>query len=224
MQEEEAATRGPTGSGATDEGRPREMPGDRRRRCWRRWPSGCSRPPPRPTSASFPATKASRSPPPPKVEQPKRRSSGSHPYSVVRDANFESTGKDTDGDLKDMTLDLPPGPDRKPDRGAGMQRRGLLRRPRSSPFETTYSGESCPSTTQIGIDHPRRRPTPATKPGRSASSTSPRRRAFPRARLLPVRRADHGHPARARSRQRIRAHPRPQELHPAARRRRASKS
>ena len=110
--------------------------------------------------------------------------SGSHPYSVVLDANFESTGKYTDGDIKDMTLDLPPGHDRKPDRGAEMQHRGLLRAP-LLPVRNDLLGRELPEHDPDRHDDPRRRPTPARKPGRSASSTSPRRRVFPRATASP---------------------------------------
>jgi hypothetical protein len=75
--------------------------------------------------------------------------SGSHPYSVILDANFESTGKYTDGDIKDMTLDLPPGMIENPT-AIPKCNTADFSTPRSSPYETTYSGESCPSTTQIG--------------------------------------------------------------------------
>ena len=76
--------------------------------------------------------------------------SGAHPYSVVLDANLNSTGGFSDGDLKDMTLDLPPGMIENPTAVTKCSVEDFST-PRESPYETTYSGESCPEISQIGI-------------------------------------------------------------------------
>jgi hypothetical protein len=75
---------------------------------------------------------------------------GSHPYSVITEANFNLDGKYSDGDLRDLHLDLPAGfvenPTAVPKCSAFQ-----FGTPRSSPFESSLSGESCPSGSQIGI-------------------------------------------------------------------------
>jgi hypothetical protein len=74
---------------------------------------------------------------------------GSHPYSLVTEVNFAKSGEFSEGDLKDLTYDLPPGlienPTSVPRCGASQ-----FTTPRVSPFETSLSGESCSGTTQIG--------------------------------------------------------------------------
>jgi hypothetical protein len=75
---------------------------------------------------------------------------GSHPYSMIVEANFNTTGSGfTDGDLKDLRLDLPPGLIENPT-AVTECRADQFATPRTSPFETSLSGESCPGTTQIG--------------------------------------------------------------------------
>ncbi len=75
---------------------------------------------------------------------------GSHPYSLVTEVNFNKAGEFSDGDLKDLTYDLPPGLIENP---ISVPRCGAAQfaTPRVSPYETTLSGESCSGTTQIGI-------------------------------------------------------------------------
>ena len=75
---------------------------------------------------------------------------GSHPYSLVTEVNFNKIGEFSDGDLKDLTYDLPPGLIENP---ISVPRCGAAQfaTPRVSPYETTFSGESCSGTTQIGI-------------------------------------------------------------------------
>jgi hypothetical protein len=76
--------------------------------------------------------------------------SGSHPYSLVTEVELNKVGEFSDGDLKDLTYDLPPGLIENP---ISVPRCGAVQfaTPRVSPFETSLSGESCSGTTQIGI-------------------------------------------------------------------------
>ena len=75
---------------------------------------------------------------------------GSHPYSLVTDINLNKAGQFSDGDLRDLTLDLPPG---LVENSLALPRcaAAQFRTPRVSPFEESLSGESCPASTQIGI-------------------------------------------------------------------------
>ena len=75
---------------------------------------------------------------------------GSHPYSLVTEVQLNKAGEFSDGDLKDLTYDLPPGLIENP---IAIPRCGVeqFATPRVSPYETTFSGESCSGTTQIGI-------------------------------------------------------------------------
>jgi hypothetical protein len=77
--------------------------------------------------------------------------SGSHPYSMITEADFELAGESSDGDLENLHLDLPPGLIENPS-AVTQCPSFLFSTPRSSPFESpSLSGESCPSTSQIGI-------------------------------------------------------------------------
>ncbi|HUC00117.1 MAG TPA: hypothetical protein VMS11_09860 [Solirubrobacterales bacterium] len=75
---------------------------------------------------------------------------GSHPYSLVTEIHLNKAGAFSDGDLRDLTLDLPPGLIENP---TALPRCGAAQfaTPRTSPFETSLSGESCSGTAQIGI-------------------------------------------------------------------------
>ena len=80
---------------------------------------------------------------------------GAHPYSIITTINFrigpaEPGGPFSDGDLRDLDLALPAGLIENP---SAVSRCGPERfhTPRSSPFEVSRSGESCPATSQIGI-------------------------------------------------------------------------
>ena len=75
---------------------------------------------------------------------------GAHPYSLVTEINFNKVGNFSDGDLKDLTYDLPPG---LIENATSVPRCGAaqFRTPRVSPYEATLSGESCSGLTQIGI-------------------------------------------------------------------------
>ncbi len=83
---------------------------------------------------------------------------GSHPYQLTYSFGFRPGGafegeegvSFTDGDLRDLGIDLPPGlienPNALPKCSAAD-----FHTPRSSPFEASLAGESCPLTTQIGV-------------------------------------------------------------------------
>jgi hypothetical protein len=74
---------------------------------------------------------------------------GAHPSALVTEVNFSKAGDFSDGDLRNLTYDLPPGlienPTSVPRCGAAQ-----FETPRSSPFEAALSGESCPGLAQIG--------------------------------------------------------------------------
>jgi hypothetical protein len=86
------------------------------------------------------------------------RQAGSHPYRLTVTMNLnlgpESPGEPgvpfSDGDLRDLRLDLPAGLIENP---AAVPRCSLaeFHTSRSSPFEASLSGESCPDNTQIGV-------------------------------------------------------------------------
>ncbi|HET7485755.1 MAG TPA: hypothetical protein VFJ64_10335 [Solirubrobacterales bacterium] len=77
---------------------------------------------------------------------------GSHPQALGIEVSFkpESPGSPfTDGDVKDLEIELPGGLVENP--GAVPQcSLAQFHTPRSSPFETSLSGESCPDKTQVG--------------------------------------------------------------------------
>jgi len=75
---------------------------------------------------------------------------GAHPSSLVTEVNFNKVGNFSDGDLRNLTYDLPPGlienPTSVPRCGAAQ-----FATPRTSPYEAALSGESCSGLAQIGI-------------------------------------------------------------------------
>jgi hypothetical protein len=75
---------------------------------------------------------------------------GSHPYSLITEVNFNLAGQFSDGDLKDLALDQPPGLIENPT-AIPQCTPSQFSTPRVSPFEASLSSESCPATTQIGI-------------------------------------------------------------------------
>lgn len=83
---------------------------------------------------------------------------GSHPYELTTTINLklapESPGEPgvpfTEGDLRELRLDLPPGLIENPS-AVGQCSLADFERPRISQFETSLSGESCPDETQIGV-------------------------------------------------------------------------
>jgi hypothetical protein len=82
---------------------------------------------------------------------------GSHPVALTTTVNLnsgpESPGEPgvpfSEGDLRSLTLELPPGLIENP-AAVPQCAQADFRTPRSSPFETSLSGESCPDKTQIG--------------------------------------------------------------------------
>jgi hypothetical protein len=83
---------------------------------------------------------------------------GSHPYQVTTTINLNLAGESSgepgvpfsDGDLRELRLDLPPGLIENP---ATVARCSLdqFHTPRTSPHEESASGESCPEESQIGV-------------------------------------------------------------------------
>jgi hypothetical protein len=73
---------------------------------------------------------------------------GAHPYSLVTEINLNKAGAFSDGDLKDLSYDLPPG---LIENATSVPRCGAIQfaTPRSAPG--SLSGESCPALSQIGI-------------------------------------------------------------------------
>src|SRR5207342_78314 len=67
---------------------------------------------------------------------------GSHPYSLVTEINLNKAGAFADGDLKDLSYDLPPG---LIENATSVPRCGAVQfaTPRSAP--ESLSGESCPA-------------------------------------------------------------------------------
>lgn len=75
---------------------------------------------------------------------------GSHPYELTTDIDLKLAGKYSDGDLRDLRIDLPPGMIENP---AVVDRCpiALFNTPRDSPFQESAAGENCPLRSQIGI-------------------------------------------------------------------------
>jgi hypothetical protein len=75
---------------------------------------------------------------------------GAHPQALVTEVNLNKAGDFSDGDLRNLTYDLPPGlienPTSVPRCGAAQ-----FETPRVSPYGPTLSGESCSGLAQIGI-------------------------------------------------------------------------
>jgi hypothetical protein len=76
--------------------------------------------------------------------------SGSHPFEIRAHFKFNSLGERSDGDLREMRVDLPPGLVANP-LAVGKCSEKLLETPRSSPFAPSRSGESCPGISQVGV-------------------------------------------------------------------------
>jgi hypothetical protein len=75
---------------------------------------------------------------------------GSHPYSLITEVNLNLAGQFSDGDLKDLSLDQPPGLIENPT-AIPQCTPSQFSTPRVSPFEASLASESCPATTQIGL-------------------------------------------------------------------------
>ena len=83
---------------------------------------------------------------------------GSHPYQLTTSVNLNQGGESAaqpgvpfpDGDLKDLRLELPPGLVGNPST-VNQCTLAEFGTPRSSPFEASLSGESCPDASQVGV-------------------------------------------------------------------------
>jgi hypothetical protein len=83
---------------------------------------------------------------------------GSHPYELVTNMQFktlagppgETTVSFSDGDLRELRLDLPAGLIENP-AAASQCTLAAFHEPRVSMFESSLSGESCPDSSQIGV-------------------------------------------------------------------------
>jgi hypothetical protein len=79
---------------------------------------------------------------------------GSHPLALTFSVGFEteSGGPFTEGDLRDLSLEMPPGLIENPTTIATKEcSQVAFSTPRVSPWETSLSGESCPDDSQVGI-------------------------------------------------------------------------
>ena len=80
------------------------------------------------------------------------KQAGSHPVALTAAFNFqlEGGGPFTAGDLRDLSIELPPGLIENPT-AVGECSQAEFHTPRSSPFEESLSGESCRDRSQVGI-------------------------------------------------------------------------
>jgi hypothetical protein len=89
---------------------------------------------------------------PPETVEPIARRVGGHPFTLTTDVNFnrDSGGEYTDGDVKNLSIDLPPG---LIENAAIVNRCSTPRfiSPRPPVFQQAESGESCPDGSQIGL-------------------------------------------------------------------------
>lgn len=79
---------------------------------------------------------------------------GSHPLAVTFDFNFkaEGGGPFTEGDLRDLSVEMPPGLIENPTTITVKEcTQEDFETPRVSPWEESLSGESCPDNTQVGV-------------------------------------------------------------------------
>lgn len=79
---------------------------------------------------------------------------GSHPLALSFDVNFETEGGGpfTEGDLRNLSLEMPPGLIENPTTIATKEcSQADFQTHRESPWEKSLSGESCPDKTQIGV-------------------------------------------------------------------------
>jgi hypothetical protein len=77
---------------------------------------------------------------------------GSHPYTLTTEVNFATAGESngtpvTDGDVRDLHIDLPPGLIENPT-AVSQCSQSAFQTPRAAP---NHSGESCPDRSQVGI-------------------------------------------------------------------------
>ncbi|HEX4669582.1 MAG TPA: hypothetical protein VH275_06365 [Solirubrobacterales bacterium] len=83
---------------------------------------------------------------------------GAHPYSITTDVNLQMAPESpdqpgvqfSDGDLRDLDLELPPGLIENPS-AVNKCSQTRFHTARVSPFEASESGESCPAVSQVGV-------------------------------------------------------------------------
>jgi hypothetical protein len=77
---------------------------------------------------------------------------GSHPFALTAsiDLELDGPGPYSDGDLRDLDLDLPPGLVLNPN-VVSTCAASQFETPRGSPFQEGLSGESCPDASQVGV-------------------------------------------------------------------------
>jgi hypothetical protein len=82
------------------------------------------------------------------------KQAGSHPLAVSFEVNFETEGGGpfTSGDLRDLSLEMPPGLIENPTSITAKECSQVdFQTPRDSPWEESQSGESCKDNTQVGV-------------------------------------------------------------------------
>ena len=149
---------------------------------------------------------------------------GSHPYQTVTEFNLNMGGETggipyTDGDLRTLEIDLPPGYVENPRRCTNAPRPNSTRRgfrPTGRPSRGRTATSRARSAPSRSVATSR-----AARQGPLASSTSSPRQERLGDRLQPLRRADRADAAAARNRIPIRRHPQPARLPPAVRHLRA---
>lgn len=75
---------------------------------------------------------------------------GSHPYRLETDVSLNTIGGASDGDLRDLTVHLPPGLLINPTALSECSSTAFHTH-RTSTHETSESGENCPNSTQVGV-------------------------------------------------------------------------
>jgi hypothetical protein len=75
---------------------------------------------------------------------------GSHPTALKLGVGFKAGVNFSEADVKDLSLQLPPGLIENPS-AVGVCSQAAFHTPRTSPFEESRSGESCPDRSQVGI-------------------------------------------------------------------------
>ena len=75
---------------------------------------------------------------------------GAHPEALHIDLGLNTTGEESDGDLRNLGLSLPTGLLVNPTQVSECSE-AAFHTPRSSPYEASASGESCPNASQVGV-------------------------------------------------------------------------
>jgi hypothetical protein len=77
---------------------------------------------------------------------------GSHPYGMTVDADFEGTGPSGENGLRDLSIEMPAGLFENPTATRQIYCKAAdFTQSRTSAWEDSQSGESCPDKTQIGM-------------------------------------------------------------------------